>query len=60
MSGRHVFMGYLNAPEKTKETFDDDDWLCTGDIGKHDDAGFLSITGRIKGNPLMIDWLISV
>ena len=55
MSGRHVFMGYLNAPEKTKETFDDDDWLCTGDIGKHDDAGFLSITGRIKGNPLMID-----
>ena len=48
ISGRHVFMGYLNAPEKTKETFDDDDWLCTGDIGKHDDAGFLTITGRIK------------
>lgn len=46
--GRHVFMGYLNEPTKTKETFDDEGWLKTGDIGKIDDQGYLYITGRIK------------
>ncbi|KAL2092811.1 hypothetical protein ACEWY4_012609 [Coilia grayii] len=46
--GRHVFMGYLNMPEKTKEAVDDDGWLHSGDLGKHDKNGFLFITGRIK------------
>ncbi|KAG8594021.1 hypothetical protein GDO81_001033 [Engystomops pustulosus] len=46
--GRHVFMGYLNMEEKTKESIDEDGWLHSGDIGKHDDKGFLYITGRIK------------
>ena len=48
MAGRHVFMGYLNEEAKTRETFDDDGYLHSGDIGKRDDKGFLSITGRIK------------
>ena len=42
-------MGYLNMEDKTKEAIDDDGWLHSGDIGKKDDAGFLYITGRIKG-----------
>ncbi|XP_063051685.1 long-chain-fatty-acid--CoA ligase ACSBG2-like [Engraulis encrasicolus] len=46
--GRHVFMGYLNMPEKTKEAVDQDGWLHSGDLGKHDQDGFLFITGRIK------------
>ncbi|XP_053318195.1 long-chain-fatty-acid--CoA ligase ACSBG2 isoform X2 [Spea bombifrons] len=46
--GRHVFMGYLNMEEKTKESLDEKGWLHSGDIGKHDDKGFLFITGRIK------------
>ncbi|NWU98284.1 ACBG2 ligase, partial [Upupa epops] len=47
-SGRHIFMGYLNMEEKTKEVIDDDGWLHSGDLGKHDKDGFLFITGRIK------------
>ncbi len=49
MYGRHVFMGYMNNEEKTKESIDEDGWLHTGDIGKVDGEGFLSITGRMKG-----------
>ncbi|XP_064619094.1 long-chain-fatty-acid--CoA ligase ACSBG2-like isoform X2 [Lineus longissimus] len=48
MSGRHVFMGYLNMEEKTKETLDEMGRLHTGDVGKKDKDGFLFITGRIK------------
>jgi len=36
MRGRHVFMGYLNNEEKTKESLDESGWLRTGDIGKID------------------------
>nr|XP_060640726.1 long-chain-fatty-acid--CoA ligase ACSBG2 [Anolis sagrei ordinatus] len=46
--GRHVFMGYLNMEEKTKEAIDEEGWLHSGDLGKHDHDGFLYITGRIK------------
>ncbi|NXV40729.1 ACBG2 ligase, partial [Uria aalge] len=47
-SGRHIFMGYLNMEEKTREAIDEDGWLHSGDLGKHDKDGFLYITGRIK------------
>lgn len=47
--GRHVFMGYLNMPEKTEEALDSEGWLHSGDLGKQDRDGFLFITGRIKG-----------
>ena len=50
LSGRNIFMGYLNKPDKTAETIDGKiGWMRTGDIGKLDQHGFLWITGRIKG-----------
>jgi long-chain acyl-CoA synthetase len=48
MRGDHVFMGYLNQPEKTRETIDADGWLHTGDVGVVDTDGFLKITDRMK------------
>ncbi|KDR23088.1 Long-chain-fatty-acid--CoA ligase ACSBG2, partial [Zootermopsis nevadensis] len=47
-NGRHIFMGYLDDPEKTSEALDEEGWLHSGDIGKIDENDFLYITGRIK------------
>ena len=46
--GGIVFPGYWNNDEAARETFGQDGWLRTGDIGSLDDEGFLTITGRKK------------
>jgi len=47
LKGPHVFMGYLNNPQKTAETITDG-WLHTGDVGTVDNEGWFRITDRMK------------
>ena len=48
VSGPNVFGGYWKMPEKTREEFTADGWFRTGDVGKWDANGYLSIVGRSK------------
>ena len=43
-----VFKGYWNKPDKTAETFTDDGWLMTGDVGEWVDGTHVRIVDRIK------------
>lgn len=47
LRGRAVARGYLNDPAATAATFTDG-WLHTGDLGSVNDAGVLTLQGRIK------------
>ncbi|MGW0395645.1 AMP-dependent synthetase/ligase [Streptomyces sp. NPDC003042] len=47
LHGGHVFSGYLNDPRATREVLRGG-WLATGDLGRLDKDGYLTITGRKK------------
>jgi long-chain acyl-CoA synthetase len=42
------FAGYWGKPEQTKDTFTDDGWLKTGDVGEWVDGTHVKIVDRIK------------
>lgn len=43
-----VMKGYHNRPQETQNVLDADGWLATGDLGRFDADGYLTITGRAK------------
>jgi malonyl-CoA/methylmalonyl-CoA synthetase len=52
VNGPNVFHGYWRMPEKTNEEFTTDDagtrWFKTGDVGRVDADGYVTIVGRSK------------
>jgi malonyl-CoA/methylmalonyl-CoA synthetase len=48
VTGPNVFHGYWRMPEKTAEEFTADGWFKTGDVGRIDAKGYVTIVGRSK------------
>ncbi len=48
VKGPNVFKGYWRMPEKTAEEFTADGFFKTGDVGKVDARGYVTIVGRSK------------
>ena len=46
--GPNVFSGYWNMPEKTREELRANGFFVTGDLGRMDDTGYVTIVGRSK------------
>ena len=46
--GPNVFGGYWRRPDLDGETFTDDGWFRTGDLGAFDSDGYLELVGRSK------------
>ncbi len=46
--GYNIMKGYYNNEQATRDTITEDGWLRSGDLGIMDEAGNLSITGRIR------------
>ena len=43
-----VFVGYWGKPEATRDTFTEDGWLMTGDVGEWVDGTHVKLVDRIK------------
>lgn len=48
IKGPNVFLGYWRMPEKTAQEFRADGYFITGDMGRIDEDGYVSIVGRSK------------
>ena len=48
VQGPNIFQGYWQMPERTAEEFTTDGFFRTGDVGRFDADGYLSIVGRSK------------
>lgn len=46
--GPNVFVGYYKNEAATRDTFDDEGWFKTGDVGRWTEDGFLQIIDRKK------------
>ena len=46
--GYQAMIGYLDLPEATERTIDADGWVRTGDLGRMDERGYVTVTGRLK------------
>ncbi len=48
VKGSNVMLGYYNEPEATAAVFDEEGYFRTGDYGRLDEDGWITITGRLK------------
>lgn len=46
--GPNITPGYFQNPEATAAAFDAEGWLRTGDVGRRDAEGFVTVVDRIK------------
>lgn len=46
--GNNVMKCYFKNPQATKDTWTENGWLKSGDLGQMDEDGFVFITGRLK------------
>ncbi len=48
LRGGNTMLGYLDDPAATRFALDSEGWLHTGDLGRVDERGYLTITDRLK------------
>jgi len=48
LRGPNVFSRYWRQPEKTSESFSEDGWFQTGDLGYREPDGYITLCGRSK------------